>query len=146
MTSARWVLALTVFLGGCSDLFGERDPLALATDKRFYEFGTPLQLRILNVSDAPVTFGRCGGQPFPDLRIDRLTEAGWREVDGFGCAGPDIAGSSLPFVLEPGKHLDLTLVAHLAGTLRMRVGSGMEQKGKSNDYRVSAGTITILGQ
>lgn len=138
---------LVAFLAGCSDILGDSLPLEVTTDRSSYQFGATIRLTITNVSREPVTFMRCDtdSPPRPDLRIDQLQRFGWEEVDGFGgiCLG---IGVPSQFLLQPGAQLEMNLIAQPSGTLRIRVGGGMETRGWSNDYRVGPGTTTIVGR
>lgn len=144
MRLRRTLPVLMVALAGCTNPVDSADFLLVASDAHSYLLGQTATLTIVNPSKRTVTFRACSANhpPQPDMRIDKLVDGEWTEIDGVAliCAAVFVP-ISVP--LHPGESMTVA-VSHShgshVGTVRVRImdTNGSTRLGSSNRYTVVA--------
>lgn len=144
MRLRRTLSGLMIAAAGCTNPVDSADVLLVASDAQSYLLGQTATLTIINPSRRTVTFAACSANhpPQPDLKIDKLVNGEWTEIDGIGLICPAVfVPISVP--LHPGESMTVG-VSHShgshVGTVRVRVmdTNGSTRLGSSNRYTVVA--------
>ena len=125
-------LIVTLALAGCSD-FGPDRGLVVQSTAPSFTTGAGASFVVTNRSSRTHAFQVCG----PSGKVDRRSNFGWQEIDGFGNFCIALFG---PLSLAPGQshQFGISLRNSSVGMLRIRLTEGERILAVSNEFNVTS--------